>query len=406
MSQTISWCSIESPVPGLLTSQGNEVTYYSQTCVEIVEIVPFEKTDMVIRPRRDADTVARPRKPLKKVMSQISPLSTQWLIFREKIRAASPEEQRQFFQLCAAFAPEHGKRTDEEWRDFIGRLPLTVTYPPSPVLLHLSFEALRASCAGSHPPSDPRLLQRSANDNLAELRKLLGATEHISCNRLALEDRIVCAVPIGFVEEVYKSLPIALINDLPFETVSRALNVIDNMELFSQEDSNSFRNWMASEEGKRHYLKAKDSLCQLLTGEEFELSLTTLRCYELVLGDDSWWGDGDNDDSRPVDETWPVGETWIASFTAHQGGSVQRPRPNLWQIVGSSFKLAYSKIYPSTALRWLDTVLDERSSSDGLVQTFWERRMAEINSALLQEAPYDTLRSQAMQRQASQRGYC
>ncbi|GKU13670.1 unnamed protein product, partial [Fusarium langsethiae] len=313
--------------------------------------------------------------------------------------AASPEEQRQFFQLCAVFAPEHGKRTDEEWRDFIGRLPLTVTDPPSPVLLYLSFEALRASCAGSHPPSDPILLQRSANDNSAELRGLLGATEHISCNRLALEDRIVCAVPIGFVEEVYKSLPIALINDLPFETVSRALNVIDNMELFSQEDSDSFRNWMASEEGKRHYLKAKDSLGQLLTGEEFELSLTTLRCYEMVLGDDSWWGDGDNDDSRPVDEAW------IVSFTAHQGGSVQRPRPNLWQIVGSSFKLAYSKIHPSTALRWLDTVLDETSSSDGLVQTFWERRMKEINSALLQEAPYDTLRSQAMQRQASQRGY-
>lgn len=167
----------------------------------------------------------------------------------------------------------------------------------------------------------------------------------------------------------------------------------------SQEDSTSFRNWMASGEGKLHYHQAKDDLGQLLSKEEFDLCLTTLRCYEMVLANDNWWRDGD-DDARCVEETW------IGALIAHLNGSAQIPPPNLWQVVGSSFKRAYNKTCPSTALRWLDAVLDDGPSSDGLTQTFWERRMMEVSSALLREATYDALGSQAMQRQVSQRGPC
>lgn len=337
-------------------------------------------------------------------------------------QTTSPKEQHQFFRLCAAIAPEYSERTDEEWRNSISRLSSRKTHNLSPLLLHLSFEALRTSYTELHHLCEPRLLQRSANENLAELRKLLGATEHISCNRLALEDQTVRALPIGFVKEVYESLPLALINDLPLKTVSLALSMIteltqnsDKMASYmrkpenkfrvllwqcadSQEDSSLFRNWMASREGKLHYLQAKDSLRQLLSEEEFELSLTTLRCYEMVLANDNWWRDG-HDDSRPMEGTW------LDSFTAHLYGSVQQPQPNLWQVVASSFKLAYSETDPSTALRWLDTVLDDRPSSDGFVQLYWQRRIREVRSALRKEASYDALRSQAMQRQASQRGY-
>jgi hypothetical protein len=90
-------------------------------------------------------------------------------------------------------------------------------------MLRLSIEVLRT---GPHLPSDPRLLRRSANDNLAELRKLLGATKETDCNELGLEDRIVNALSIGFTKEVYKSLPSALINVLPFGTVSSALSMM------------------------------------------------------------------------------------------------------------------------------------------------------------------------------------
>ena len=167
----------------------------------------------------------------------------------------------------------------------------------------------------------------------------------------------------------------------------------------SHEDSTSFRNWMASREGKRHYLQAKDGLLQLLSKEEFDLCLTTVRCYEMVLADDNWWGDGDDGPRSKK-------ETWMDAFIAHLNGSEPTPRPNLWQVVGSSFERAYNRIYPSTSPLWLDAVLDDRYSSDGHIQTFWERRLAEFSSALLSDASQDALRSQAMQRQVSQRGYC
>jgi hypothetical protein len=174
----------------------------------------------------------------------------------------------------------------------------------------------------------------------------------------------------------------------------------------SQEASNSLHDWMASDEGKVHYFRVKDSLRQPLTQEELELSLTTLRCYELVLAPDYWW--------RNVGPSVPanqyvrdsrrgkVKETpWIAEFTRHLNGLLPKPPPSLWRVAVSSFKHACN----NAPLHWLDTVLEDGPSSDVLVQTYWICRMQSVRLARLKKVSCNAPGDEAMERQASQRGY-
>jgi hypothetical protein len=132
----------------------------------------------------------------------------------------------------------------------------------------------------------------------------------------------------------------------------------------SQEDNSYVRKGLVSEEGEEKYYQTKESLSKTLTVEEFALSLTALRCYEIF--------------SAANAGSQPIKGTWMDAFTTHTTAQGSKPQPNLWQVVGASFRSAFQDYCHPVAYNCLNTVLAGPPSSDEPVKKHWECRVRDI----------------------------
>ncbi|EXK77766.1 hypothetical protein FOQG_17535 [Fusarium oxysporum f. sp. raphani 54005] len=339
-----------------------------------------------------------------------------WAIFHYHLEEASPEIQHQFFQLCASLAPSLDNRTDESWYEHFQKICTAdkrwkAKHARSLGILHLLFQSAGGKGMRIVTKSPYDYASTSVNDNLADLRWLFGnnCTDQKAFNELNIEDRITRYVPIGFPRAVYETLPAALINILPLNTVKGAqcmiaktyqmMNWIKKAEndfllllcycATLQKADDHLRKWVDSSEGQHEYYRVVRSLKQPVTPEELAMSLTALCFFERLL--------------REVDEdTGHEHESWIASlqsrmsnlcvteepgfkyscvaeFIEHMTGNKSKTRPNLWQMVGASFRKACVPKKSGgewrcnlTALGWLATVIHDEQRTDDLVEVYWD----------------------------------
>ncbi|RYC80988.1 hypothetical protein BFJ63_vAg16125 [Fusarium oxysporum f. sp. narcissi] len=340
-----------------------------------------------------------------------------WAIFHYHLEEASPEIQHQFFQLCASLAPSLDNRTDESWYEHFRKICTAdkrwmAKHASSLGMLHLLFQS--AGGKGMHivtnSPYD--YASTSVNDNLADLRRLFGDnyTDQKAFNELNIEDRITRYVPIGFASTVYKTLPASLINILPFGVVkgTECLIAKTYQEMsWIKEPTSHFslllyyyamtpksygqcRKWMTSPEGQDEYCRVVRSLNKPVTPEELAMSLTALCFFERLLTEvDEDLGHEHESriaslQSRMSDlcvtgESGSEYDSCVNEFIDHMNGNKSKIRPNLWQIVGASFKEACVPKKSGgewrcnlTALGWLATVLHGMQLPDKLIEVYWD----------------------------------
>ncbi|EXL39512.1 hypothetical protein FOCG_17889 [Fusarium oxysporum f. sp. radicis-lycopersici 26381] len=152
-----------------------------------------------------------------------------WAIFHCHLEEASTDIRHRFFQLCASLAPSLANRTDESWNEHFRKIYTAdkrwkVKHARPLGMLRMLFQSAGGEGMPVVTKSPVDYASTSANDNLADLRRLFGnsCTDRKAFDKLSIEDRITRYVPIGFPRAVYKTLPASLINALPFDTVKGA----------------------------------------------------------------------------------------------------------------------------------------------------------------------------------------
>ncbi|KAH7211352.1 hypothetical protein DER44DRAFT_807348 [Fusarium oxysporum] len=327
-----------------------------------------------------------------------------WAAFYCQLEIAPDHIQHHFFELCASLAPSLNSRTNELWHKHFRKLCTAdkrwkAKHADPLVLLHQLFES-----AGGKPMEitytrhfNPE--KRSVNDNLADLRRLFDSncTDVQAFNQLNAEDRITLYVPIGFPSMVYDALPASLINILPLEIVKGAQYLIwkvqDEMP-WIQESTSCFslllyhcvlqnlpgqcRDWMASPKGEAERCRALHSLNKPASAESLALSLTTLCIFE----QHSMEADQAHESQIAV-----YGSCWN-EFINEMRGHKSKVRPNLWHMVGASFKKVWMKKRSGDEMRHnyypivcLETVLHDLQTADQLVEDFWDGNWQQMLSS-------------------------
>lgn len=148
------------------------------------------------------------------------------------------------------------------------------------------------------------------------------------------------------------------------------------------------RKWVTLPDGKDKYCQLVRILNKPVTPEELAMSLTALCFFELLLaeGDEDL---GHNHESRiaslqsRMSDLCVTGESGsnscVNEFIEHINGNKSKVRPNLWQIVGASFKEACVPKKSGdewrcnlTALGWFATVLRWTQLPDKLIEVYWD----------------------------------
>ncbi|SCN98172.1 uncharacterized protein FFNC_10024 [Fusarium fujikuroi] len=350
-----------------------------------------------------------------------------WAIFHNHLKAASADIRHQFFQLCASLAPSLDGRTDESWNEHFQTIctadkPCKAKHPRRLGLLHMLFQSVGGKGMRAVTLSFDDYATKSVNDNLADLRRLFGdsGTDQKAFNELNVGDQVTRYVPIGFPEAVYKTLPASLINALPFNAVKGAQCMIadtyremhwikkaeNNLFLLlcycsiSPKVDNHLREWVNSSEGQNEYYQMAHSLKHELCPEELALALTVLCFFERLLGEA-------DEDTGHKQESCITGlpsrmsnlclteeprfrYSCLDEFLKHINGNESRIRPNLWRIVGASFRKA---CIPKNSggewrcnlkvLHWLAASIHDEQRTDDQVEAYWDDRLAESETVAI-----------------------
>ncbi|EGU88884.1 hypothetical protein FOXB_00594 [Fusarium oxysporum f. sp. conglutinans Fo5176] len=365
-----------------------------------------------------------------------------WAIFHCHLEEASADIRHRFFQLCASLAPSLDNRTDKSWNEHFQKICTAdkrwkVKHARPLGMLHMLFQSaggkgMRVVTESPNDYSPDNYASTSVNDNLADLRRLFGdsCTDRKAFDELNIEDQITRYVPIGFPRAVYKTLPASLINALPFNTVKGAqcmmykypqgwfwilrltCNSADTHRkmhwtkkaendfllllcycAISQKVDNHLRKWANSSEGQHAYYRVVHSLNQPVTPEELAMTLTALCFFERLLGevDEDTGHEQESCITSPpsrmsnlcVTEEPGFKYSCMNEFIEHITGNESKIRPNLWRIVGASFKKACLPKKPGddwrcmlAALRWLATSIHDEQRTDDLVEAYWDNILA------------------------------